>query len=74
MLTREYHGHVIESSDDMRRHEVFDASGKSIGVHETLGLAIAQTRGKTIPPDPESLLSEEHEEQLSIEEIVEGEN
>ncbi len=53
-LQREFHGHQIVSSADMRRHEVFKGKEhpQSIGTHDTLAEAIAQAKGKPIPADP----------------------
>ena len=71
-LQREYHGHQIVSSDDMRRHEVFTEGDhpQSLGAYKTLGLAIARTRGW--PDVAEPIQPEESEEPLSDESIVEG--
>lgn len=71
-LQREFHGHQIVSSDDMRRHEVFAKNDRgcheSIGVHPTLGLAIKQTRGHVVD---EPIQPEEPDEPLPIDKIGE---
>ena len=64
-LQREFHGHQIVSSADMRRHEVFKGT-ETIGVHETLGSAIAQARG----PRAHRFVNDEPDEPLPLEAVA----
>ncbi len=67
-LQREFHGHQIVSSADMRRHEVFKGT-ETIGTHTTLAAAIAQAKGRKGAADPIA-----EESTSSAEELVEEDN